>query len=86
MAICPDCHKEMTTANGCDFKKFIYADGRKIARQKVGEEEWISPGERCGDCGAKYGFYHHFGCDIERCPICGDQAAFCDCEVVALET
>lgn len=33
----------------------------------VGEEE------RCPDCGAKAGGFHHFGCDIENCPVCHGQ-------------
>lgn len=35
----------------------------------------------CDDCGAKQGEYHLANCDLERCPICGEQALTCDCEL-----
>jgi len=34
---------------------------------------------RCTDCGAKYGHYHHGGCDCEYCPICERQMLVCGC-------
>lgn len=27
----------------------------------------------CHDCGVKVGAYHHDGCDLEKCPRCGNQ-------------
>jgi hypothetical protein len=27
----------------------------------------------CGDCGTKEGQLHILGCDMERCPFCGNQ-------------
>lgn len=35
--------------------------------------------DRCHDCGAKVGTYHHSSCDEERCPRCGGQLLCCDC-------
>lgn len=35
----------------------------------------------CGDCCAVDGEYHLFGCDIERCPQCGNQLLSCDCQM-----
>ena len=35
--------------------------------------------ERCHDCGIenKHGHFHHFGCDMERCPKCDGQLLSC---------
>jgi len=44
--------------------------------------------EHCPDCGVTIGEFHHEGCDIEPCPLCGLQYDGCDCkpsEVYAAE-
>lgn len=33
----------------------------------------------CHDCAVVKGQYHVPGCDVERCPVCDEQAAFCNC-------
>lgn len=33
----------------------------------------------CGDCGVLEGQIHEFGCDMERCPFCGNQLIICQC-------
>lgn len=81
MAKCEYCGKEMLRAFGCNIKS-VYCNEKRLPRQRFGEEGWASLGERCPDCGAKYGYYHHWGCDIERCPACGGQMIGCECKEV----
>lgn len=39
---------------------------------------------KCHDCGVEEGQYHLLGCDMERCPFCGNQLLVCDCALTEL--
>lgn len=84
MANCKFCGKDMLRSNGCT-SKVLRINGTDYARIPVGGahdyHEHFRPDARCHDCGAKKGFYHHPGCDMERCPRCGGQIISCDCAV-----
>lgn len=88
MAKCKVCNREMLTAKGCGVGK-IHIGGKVYDRIKCGAENDFDPnmeeGERCHDCGATFGHFHHWGCDAERCPACGGQLIGCDCEDVFVE-
>ena len=89
MAVCKVCKREMKTADGCGVVK-IHIGGKVYDRIKCGDGRDFAPnmkeGERCFDCGAKAGYFHHWGCDAERCPACGGQLGSCDCEDVFLKS
>ena len=81
MAKCKYCGEEMKEADGCSCKYVKTTDERYFERYKVGDEGMYSEGERCGDCGALFGYYHHPCCDLEACPICHMQLFSCFCDI-----
>lgn len=87
LAKCSTCNREMLTAKGCKYST-IGIKGKAYRRIKVGDPMdffYGDPkGSRCGDCGAQVGYFHHWGCDCERCPLCGEQLISCDCDGVYL--
>lgn len=53
--------------------------GDTCVSYRVAQGAALSPVRNCGDCGAEPGAFHVPGCDVERCPRCGDQSISCDC-------
>lgn len=58
--------------------------GSEVSRIRYGEEEddWGADRGPCHDCVALKGEFHVEGCDVERCPGCGEQRFSCDCEAL----
>jgi len=52
-----------------------------VGKWYLRNNRYFDEGERCHDCGIVNAFpnYHHPGCDMERCPVCGGQAIGCEC-------
>jgi len=78
-AICEICGKDMKLVKGC-VESEIEIGGKWYKRLKNPIHEDVDPNERCHDCGAEPGHYHHLDCAMERCPRCGGQLFSCTCK------
>jgi len=83
-AICDICKKEMIPNNSGCWSTLINSAGEEFERIPYGGqgEDTSMP---CGDCNVKPYKYHHFGCDNETCPACGDQLLGCECDWVEIK-
>jgi rRNA maturation endonuclease Nob1 len=64
------------------IQSFVSVGGNKFNRVRYGEEQddWGADRQTCHDCGVRKGELHIFGCDVERCPVCGGQVVYCECK------
>jgi len=59
----------------------ILLNGRLYSRIRYGEEGWAeSLPDHCHDCNVRKGQFHVPGCDMEKCPRCGEQLISCSCK------
>lgn len=82
-AECKLCGQHMLISVGCTCSE-IECNGKIYKRIPYGEDDYDID-ERCHDCGAAQGNYHHYGCDMEICPVCGEQLHFCECDIDFIE-
>jgi hypothetical protein len=68
----------MATAVSCTIDA-LHQRGRHYDMVRFGDERHPIGGPRCGDCGAARGGWHHVGCDLQECPVCGGQLITCGC-------
>lgn len=59
--------------DGLLFKNKLYN------RIRYGDENNPRNSDACNDCGCLKGQFHTEGCDVEQCPICGEQFLGCSC-------
>jgi len=77
MANCEYCNQDMTNDQSSCTWNAVKISGKFYKRNT----DYHDVNERCHDCGILNGGVHHFGCDMERCPVCKDQLAFCGCDL-----
>ncbi len=79
MVMCDDCNREMLLAASCSAR-FVELAGERYERLPYRPpRSQRDAALRCHDCGVRPDGFHHFGCDMERCPRCGGQLFCCDC-------
>ena len=64
------CRKRTLPINGKIYQRIKMGDPRDYYHNKENEV--------CEDCGVKKGRWHHYGCEKERCPICGKPLYKCE--------
>ena len=80
-ATCRYCGQVMAPDSSC-LPRLRDAEGNLFDRIRYGDEAWwsqgdLEPADVCHDCGVLTGKVHHFNCDMEQCPKCGEQALRC---------
>lgn len=78
MAVCSWCQREMRTAASCSVEE-LHQNGVPIPMVPWGRERRRSAKAPCHDCNVSPGGFHHPGCDMQRCGVCGGQMISCGC-------
>lgn len=85
--ICEFCGRTYDCSEGCDPLPIRWRGMEYLPIPYGQEANWkesgITPSPTCHDCGVKLGQYHHWGCDVEICPICGGQFLTCKHSIIA---
>ena len=60
----------------------IEFEGREVSRVRYGKEkgDWDAANIPCHDCRVLNGEFHVPSCDVEECPVCGEQFISCACK------
>lgn len=84
---CDGCGQTMRPGAGCS-REFLTINGESMRRvPAMGALTWNGEAwdaTPCHDCNVVPGQFHHLGCDVESCPMCGHQLISCDCDCAEL--
>lgn len=80
---CVLCKRLITDTRGCACTTCFH-DGTNRKRIPVGDPRDTAPGAttNCRDCNAPPGTTHHFACEYENCPVCGQRLHDCGCRFI----
>lgn len=79
LPICDKCGGRIGSTIGCRTRTFTY-QGQKHKRIQVGGSGDIYEKKTdsvCQSCSTHSGRWHHWGCELEVCPICGKALVTC---------
>lgn len=79
LPVCKLCGGRIGSTVGCRTRSITYKN-KRYQRIKVGDPGDTYAGKKgavCSDCSAQFGRWHHYKCEMERCPICGEQLITC---------
>ncbi len=77
LAVCEFCNAPMEPGGRCIANMMVvYLDGY-LCETLPYDGQWT--GTWCHDCNVRAGERHHPGCDVERCPRCGDGGQMLGC-------
>lgn len=82
MTICRMCGREKSRVDSC-IETVIVIDGVRhppVPHRRSRSTPFDPPPARCTQCNAAPGGFHHVGCMMELCPICGIKWVFCRCQ------
>ena len=79
---CDQCNQDMIKDHSSCTLDYVKIKGKYYKRNT----QYHDDNEICHDCGILNGGVHHFGCDMELCPVCKDQMFCCDCYKTAFST
>ena len=85
---CEICRKEIAPRDGCEIFN-VYCNDRSYDRVKAGYEKLYAGSDTtddvtCPSCNVGMGQYHHWGCNVEECPLCRAPIIDCNCDVYVL--
>jgi len=81
VATCGICTQEMTYAWTCDRTR-LHRDGSSVPLLRWWREDHPGPAGRsgrCPHCAVFQGGFHHLGCPLGLCPLCGQPLDGCPC-------
>lgn len=80
LPVCVKCGGRIGTTCGCRARTFSF-DQKRYRRICVGDERdrlHLKESHTCPECRAESGRWHHWGCKMEICPVCGNILTKCE--------